>query len=359
MTAENSASSEASDANDSSDSIDSTGASDASDSSPTWGIELTPEHPPDRIADLAAIAETEGFDVAFSSSHYFNRDPFVSLSRMAERTDSIALGPGVVNPFQDHPVTLAARMATIDEVSGGRAVYGIGAGDRSALSNLGFEHDRPLRRVLEAFTVARDLWAGETVTHDGTFTAQDASLNLEPTEIPVYVGAQGPHMLRMSAKHADGVLVNASHPRDLEWAANQVEIGLADRPDDRGPFEALAFSSVSVADEEVAAREAARPPVAFIAGGAAPPVIERHGLDEAAVETVGGHLEAGDLSAAFEAVTPAMIDAFAVAGTPETVADRFEAILEFVDGIVVGSPLGPDLEVAVEQAAWALEQAQA
>ncbi|MFP9190300.1 5,10-methylenetetrahydromethanopterin reductase [Natronosalvus vescus] len=325
---------------------------------PTWGIELTPEHPPARLASLAARAEDEGFDVAFASSHYFNRDPFATLSLMAEATDSIRLGPGVVNPFQDHPVPLAARVATIDEVSDGRGVYGIGAGDRSALSNLGIEHERPLRRVLESFSVARDLWAGDTITHEGTFTARDASLNLEPRDIPVYVGAQGPHMLRMSAKHADGVLINASHPRDLEWAAEQVEIGLADRPDDRGAFESLAFASVSVADTDDAAREAARPPVAFIAGGAAPPVIERHGLDVEAVETVRGHLEAGDLSDAFAAVTPPMIDAFAIAGTTETVADQFADALSFVDGIVVGSPLGPDLEAAIEKASRALRVAQ-
>ncbi len=184
---------------------------------PTWGIELTPEHPLEEIADLAALAEDEGFDLALSSSHYFNRDPFVALSWMASATDEIRLGPGVVNPYETHPVRLAAQAATIDEVSDGRGVFGIGAGDRSALSNLGVEHDRPLRRVLETFDVARDLWAGETVTHEGTFTAKDASLNLEECNLPVYVGAQGPHMLRMSAKHADGVLINAAHPRDLEW----------------------------------------------------------------------------------------------------------------------------------------------
>lgn len=109
---------------------------------PTWGIELTPEHPLEEIAELAALAETEGFDLALSSSHYFNRDPFVALSQMASATDDIRLGPGVVNPYETHPVRLAAQAATIDEVSDGRGVFGIGAGDRSALSNLGVEHDR-------------------------------------------------------------------------------------------------------------------------------------------------------------------------------------------------------------------------
>ncbi|WP_254766594.1 5,10-methylenetetrahydromethanopterin reductase [Salinilacihabitans rarus] len=321
---------------------------------PTIGVELTPEHPPERLAALAALAEDEGFDLAFASSHYFNRDPFVTCSRMADATDEIRLGPGVVNPYESHPVTLAARTATLDEVSGGRAVFGIGAGDRSALANLGIERDRPLRRVLETFDLARDLWAGETVTHEGTFTARDASLNFDAREVPVYVGAQGPHMLRMSAKHADGVLINASHPRDFEWAAGQVEKGVAERSDERGPFEALAFASVSVADEEAAARDAARPPVAFIAAGAADPVLDRHGIDREAAAAVSEALERGDLGEAFERVTPGMIDAFCIAGTTETVADRFAAALDHVDGIVVGSPLGPDLEAAIPRASEAL-----
>ncbi|ARS89058.1 5,10-methylenetetrahydromethanopterin reductase [Natrarchaeobaculum aegyptiacum] len=331
---------------------------DSASDGPTWGIELTPEHHPDRVADLAARAEDVGFDVAFASSHYFNRDPFVALSRMAAETDSIRLGPGVVNPYESHPVKLAAQAATIDEVSDGRGVFGVGAGDRSSLANLGIDHDKPLRRVLETFKLAQDLWDGETVTHDGTFTAKDASLNLEPDgEIPVYVGAQGPHMLRMSAKHADGTLINAAHPRDLEWAAGQLEQGLADRPDSYGPFEALAFASVSVAADEDEAREAARPPVAFIVGGAAEPVLERHDIDREAASAVSEALERGDLTDAFGHVTPAMIDAFCIAGTTETVAERFEAALEHVDGIVVGSPLGPDLEDAIERASEALELA--
>ncbi|WP_049928036.1 5,10-methylenetetrahydromethanopterin reductase [Halopiger goleimassiliensis] len=324
---------------------------------PTWGIELTPEHPPDRIASLAADAEAAGFDLAFASSHYFNRDPFVTLSRMAEATADVRLGPGVVNPYETHPVKLAAQTATIDEVSDGRAVFGVGAGDRSSLSTLGIQRDRPLRRVLETFDVARDLWAGETVSHEGTFTATDASLNLEPDDgIPVYVGAQGPHMLRMSAKHADGVLINAAHPRDLEWSAAQLEQGLEDRPDEYGSFESLAFASVSVAATAEAAREAARPPVAFIVGGAADPVLERHDVDREAAANVSDALERGELNEAFGHVTPAMIDAFCIAGTTETVAERFAAALEHVDGIVVGSPLGPDLEDAIERASEALAQ---
>ena len=319
------------------------------------GIELTPEHPVSRIADLGEQAEANGFDTVFCSCHYNNRDPFVALDRIARRTDSVRLGPGVANPYETHPVTLASQVATLDEASNGRAVYGLGAGDRSTLENLGFEHDRPLRRVLEAFKVAQDLFAGERVDHDGTFRAKDAGLNFDVSgSIPIYVGAQGPHMIRMAAKHADGVLLNGSHPRDFEWAAEQVEIGLEDRPDERGAFDFAAYASVSIATDGAAAREAARPPVAFIAAGAAPPVLERHDIDRELAETIGNRISAGEFNEAFDAVTEEMIDAFCIAGTPEEVDERIGSVLEYANSFVAGSPLGPDLDEAVRLAGSAL-----
>jgi 5,10-methylenetetrahydromethanopterin reductase len=311
------------------------------------GIELTPEHPIEELTELAVDAEAAGFDTVFASNHYNNRDAMLALGQIASATD-VDVGLGVANPYEIHPVTLASSVATLQELSDGRALYGIGAGDRSTLANLGVEHDRPLRRVLESFKVAQDLWAGEQVDHDGTFQASDASLNYAVEgEIPVYVGAQGPHMIRMSAKHADGVLVNAAHPDDFEWAVTQVEKGLDQRPPERGDFDVAAYASVSIAEDEAAARQAARPPTAFIVGGAAPPVLDRHGIDEAQAAEVGQAVENGDFSEAFEAVTPAMLDAFCVAGTPDAVERRVERILEYADSFVAAAPLGPDLETAI------------
>ena len=325
------------------------------------GIELTPEHPVERVADLGEHAESEGFDAVFASCHYNNRDPFVALDRIARRTDHVAVGPGVANPYDAHPAALAARVATVEEASDGRAVFGIGAGDKSTLSNLGYDHERPLRRVLETFKMAKKLYDGQRVDHDGTFRAREAGLNFadEVGSIPVYVGAQGPHMTRMAAKHADGVLYNGSHPRDFEWAADRVGEGLADRPDERGEFDFAAYAAVSVAEDADAAVAAARPPVAFIAAGAAPPVLDRHGLDAELAGDIGDHISAGEFEAAFEAVTADMIDAFCIAGTPETAERRIAAVLEYADSFVAGAPLGPDLETAIELAGGVLDRSEA
>jgi 5,10-methylenetetrahydromethanopterin reductase len=314
------------------------------------GIELTPDRPVAEIAEYAAQAEEAGFDTVLASCHYNNRDPFLALAAIARATDDVRIGPAAANPYTTHPVKLASQTATLQEASDGRALLGIGAGDRSTLSSLGIEFDRPLRRVLESFRVARELWAGETVDHEGTLEARDASLGYAVEPLSVYVGAQGPHMLRMSGKHADGALVNASHPADLEWSAERIAEGLDDRPEKYGDpdeFDAAAFASVSIAAEGERAREAARPPVAFIVGGAAEPVLDRHDIDPERASEIGESLASGEFTEAFEAVTPAMIEAFAIAGTPETVEEKIGEVLEHVDSVVCGSPLGPDKEEAI------------
>lgn len=322
-----------------------------------FGIELTPEHELDRMVALGERAEAAGYDTVFSTCHYNNRDPWAFLSQLAVATDEVALGPGVANPLETHPVTLASKVATLDEASDGRAVYGIGPGDPSTLENLGLASDRGLRPVLEAFKTAQQLWAGERVDNDGTFEATNAGLNYVPPQgpdIPVVVGGEGPHMCRMAAKHADALLYNGSHSKDLQWARDQVDDGLDDRPDHRGDFDLIAYAAVSIAPDGEAAREAARPAVAYITASAAPPVLDRHGIDPATATAIGENISAGEFSTAFDAVTGKMIDAFCIAGTPDAVRERAEALSEYADGLVVVSPLGPNLERAVDLAADAI-----
>lgn len=322
-----------------------------------YGVELTPDAPVQALADRAAVAEAAGFEAAVASGHYNNRGQFQALAGMAETTEEIHLGPGVANPYETHPVSLASRVATLAERTDGRALFGIGAGDAATLSNLGVERERPLRRVLETVRVARRLWAGERVEHDGTFRASGAGLNYGVDPIPTYVGAQGPHMTRMAAKHADGVFYNGAHPADLAWAAERVEEGLAERPTDRGEFTFLAYASASVAESAERARAVARRPVAFVTTSAPEAVLARHDIDAERAERVGERIAAGAFEEADDLVTPAMLEAFCVAGTPATVADRIDALRDHVDGVVFASPLGPDIEAGIGLLAEARERA--
>jgi 5,10-methylenetetrahydromethanopterin reductase len=86
-------------------------------------------------------------------------------------------------------------------------------------------------------------------------------------------------------------------------------------------------------------------------------VLARHGVDTDRAGRIGDALSAGEFDEAFGLVTPAMVEAFCMAGDVETVAARMAAVLEHADGIVVGSPLGPDLEAALGLAAEAHDRA--
>jgi 5,10-methylenetetrahydromethanopterin reductase len=311
------------------------------------GIEFSTDRPVSEIATLGERAEAAGFDTLLASSHYNNRDPVAALTALAAATEEPTLGPAAANPYDTHPARLASQVATLQEHSGGRALLGVGAGDKPTLRNLGVERERPLRRVLETVRVARKLWAGERVTHDGTFVCEDAGLNYGVEPVPAYVGAQGPDMLRMAGKHADGVLVNASHPDDVAWARERIAEGETERV--RGnEIDVAVYASVSVAPDADAARAAARPVVAFIAAGAPERVLARHGVEKERAETVGERIRAGDISGAAAAVSEPMLDAFSISGTPADVKAGVEAILETADGVVAAAPLGPDEAAAIE-----------
>jgi len=311
------------------------------------GIEFSTDREISELVDLGERAEAAGFDALLASSHYNNRDPVAALTALAEATEAPNLGPAAANPYDTHPARLASQVATVQEYSGGRALFGVGAGDKSTLRNLGVERERPLRRVLETVQVTRKLHAGERATHHGTFDCEDAGLNYEVDPVPAYVGAQGPDMLRMAGKHADGVLVNASHPDDVRWSRERIAEGERERVRE-DPVDVAVYASVSVAEDGDAARAAARPVVAFIAAGAPGAVLDRHGLSRERAERVGERISAGDISGAAGAVSEGMIDAFCLAGTPEEIEPGVEAILDAADGIVAAAPLGPDERAAIE-----------
>ena len=88
-------------------------------------------------------------------------------------------------------------------------------------------------------------------------------------------------------------------------------------------------------------------------------MLDRHGLDAELAGDIGDYISAGEFEAAFEAVTADMIDAFCIAGTPETAERRIAAVLEYADSFVAGAPLGPDPETAIELAGGILDRSEA
>jgi alkanesulfonate monooxygenase SsuD/methylene tetrahydromethanopterin reductase-like flavin-dependent oxidoreductase (luciferase family) len=176
-----------------------------------------------RVADYVALAEQEGFDgIAWlSDSHLIWRDVYVSMAVALQKTRSIRLGPGVTNPVTRDPTVTAAAIATLDELSPGRVVLGIGAGD-SAVYTM---HKNPasLKELKGTIQVIRGLLQGDEVTING----QTIRLTWTKRRIPIYLASTGPRSLRMAGELADGVIINVGAlPSLINWALEHLNEGV-------------------------------------------------------------------------------------------------------------------------------------
>ena len=315
----------------------------------TFGIELLANEDAQTLTELIKFAEDNGLEYAWITDHYNNRDAFGLLTYIAARTDKIKLGPGVTNPYTRTAAQLASAIATVNEVSGGRAVFGIGPGDKVTFDSLGIEWEKPLTTVKETVEVVRAFTRGGKVSYDGDVCRiKGAKLSYGESDIPVYIGAQGPKMLALAGAIGDGVLVNGSHPRDFEYAVSVLKEGAKSEDRDFSKFDVGAYTSFSISSDMDAATKAARPVTAFIVAGSPDAVFEKHGIPLDDVEKVRTGFKKG-FGDAVAAVTDEMLDAFSICGTPDKCIGRIEELIKAgVTQIITGSPLGPKKKDAIE-----------
>ncbi len=310
-----------------------------------FGIEFVPNKDLKKIAKLVKLAEDVGFEYAWITDHYNNKNVYEALALIADATETIKLGPGVTNPYVRSPAITAAAIATLDEISDGRATLGIGPGDKATFDALGIEWTKPVSTIKSAVEVFRTLLAGEK-TAGG---AQLGGTKAVQEKVPIYQGAQGPKMLETAGEIADGVLINASNPLDYEAALPLIKKGAESAGRSLADIDVGAYTATSIATDTDKAKNAAKIVVAFIAAGSPPPVLARHGLPEGINEKLGGLIGKGDFGGAIGAVDDALLEAFAVVGTPDEFVPKIKALeAGGVTQYVVGSPVGPNEEESIK-----------
>ena len=307
-----------------------------------FGIEFVPQIPLDELVRLVKIAEDVGFEYAWITDHYNNKNVYETLALIAANTETIKMGPGVTNPYVRSPAISASAIATIDEISNGRATFGIGPGDKATFDALGIAWEKPVSTIKAAIADINTLLDGGK-TEAG---AQLGGAKKVQDAIPIYMGAQGPKMLETAGEIADGVLINASNPKDYEAAMPMIKKGIGDQAKD---FDVAAYTATSIGTDSEAAKNAAKIVVAFIAAGSPPPVIERHGLPEGFNTQMGEFLAQGNFGGAIGAVTEEALDAFSVCGTPDEFIPKIEALADMgVTQYVAGSPVGKNVEESIK-----------
>nr|MDO8098075.1 5,10-methylenetetrahydromethanopterin reductase [Candidatus Njordarchaeota archaeon] len=314
-----------------------------------FGIEFVPNNPIHEVTKWASLAEQKKFDYIWVTDHFNNRNTYVTLTSIALKTSSVRIGPGVTNPYLINPAWTASAMASLNEVSKGRAVLGIGAGDKTTISYLGLEQKSPVSALAECVNIIKTLLKGEEVKFLGkVFNITGARLNYQPDYVPIYLGVQGPKMLRLAAQISDGVLINASHPLDISLAVKELRSGL-DEARRSSNFDIAAYTSFSVSSDSAEAVKLARPVVAFIAAATPDVVLERHGINPERVQVIKTALAGGQFKDAFKAVGDELLEAFSITGTPSQCTEKVAAILkEGVSQLVIGSPIGADKTRTIE-----------
>jgi 5,10-methylenetetrahydromethanopterin reductase len=279
-----------------------------------FGVTTMATDPPGRFKELIREVEGGGFDalwVCDSSLHA--RDVYPYLTLVATESRRLAFGPNCTHPFTRHPAITLNAMATLHELSGGRAAVAVGTGDRP-VTELGYRA-APVARVRELIGVLR---AGE-------------GLHVPlPSPLPVYVAASGPRMLALGGEAADGVLFfSGVYSPCVEWALARIGEGARAAGRDPAALDVACTIAGSLRDDiDLARRECA--PMAAWFPQTAPRAAELAGVPQDVARRIraayaGGHFDGAE--GAFTHVTDQMIERFTVAGPAELWIRRIKDVL--------------------------------
>jgi phthiodiolone/phenolphthiodiolone dimycocerosates ketoreductase len=195
-------------------------------------------------------------------------DPIAAIAYAAASTKEIKLGTSVTEPVRNHPAQLARTWLTLDHLTNGRAICGIGAGEGENITPYGMSFDRPASRLEDALRVVRLLWENdEPVDYDGpVYTLRDAVCGMGPVipgrYPPIWVAAHGPRLCRVTGELADGWLPTTLDLDDYEQRWQQVRKGASNAGRDPDELTAGMWSFTVVApDHESAHRIVSHPMV--------------------------------------------------------------------------------------------------
>jgi 5,10-methylenetetrahydromethanopterin reductase len=312
----------------------------------TWfGAALPPVGPLKDLLALAGAIERLGYEWLWINDDRLQKDLFTVLAAVAMCTESIKLGPGVTNPYSRHPALIASAVATLDELSGRRAMLGLGAGGTNH-HMLGIERHAPASALRGAVELIRGLLRGACVTVTGRVVrACDAELDFRPVRerIPIYIGARGPKILELAGELADGVIVgNVATVAGWAYALERVRTGAQRVGRDPRELEILAWLYTSIDDDPSAARNAVRPMVATTLVTSRP-ILDQLGLElpphfSREMERGQWQLSRTVIEPASKLVPDELVDKLALAGTAAGCRDALAQLLTAIpeiSGVVI------------------------
>ena len=190
------------------------------------GVWLFPVDPVDDLVAAVVRADAAGLDEVWIADEGVSREPMIVLAAAARETARIRLGVGITSPALRHPGALAASISTLDELSGGRAMLGLGVGGELSLDPFGLTVERRVGMLRDAVRTVHDVLRGSASER-----YRPPAHASPPRDVPVFVGSRGEQTLRLASREADGAFFSGLPDELLDdafaWAWSQRRIDVA------------------------------------------------------------------------------------------------------------------------------------
>jgi F420-dependent oxidoreductase-like protein len=323
-----------------------------------WGLGITPEQQLAMVHD----AESAGYDSVWAAEAY-GSDAATVLAWLAAQTERIRIGSAIFQMPARSPAMTAMTAATLDEISGGRMILGIGpSGPQVAEGWHGQRFARQLQRTREYVEIVRKALARERLEYKGEMyelplpdgPGKALKLMIAPVQerIPIYLAAIGPKNTALTGEIADGwipFLFSAEHAKELRVPLDE-GAARAGRDLDDGSFDIAPTVNVLISDDLDAARDAMRPFLALYVGGMGSrernfynAMMRRYGFEDAAREVQDLYLS-GKKSDAAAALPPEFIDMVCLVGPEDRIRERLAMYRDAGVGTLLATPVAPSVD---------------
>ncbi len=318
------------------------------------------------VAQVQAL-EQAGMDIVYVAEAY-GYDAATLMGYLAAPTERIEIASGILPIYTRTPTLLAMTAAGLDELSGGRAVLGLGASGPQVIEGFhGVAYDAPIGRTREIIDICRKVWAREEpLVHDGakyqlplpegqgTGLGKPLKIITHPRRprIPIHVASLGPKNVQMTAELADGWLPILFHPAKAgEVWGPDLEVGFAKRSPDLGPMDVVAGGLLAIGSEDEVAgfRDFSRGMVALYVGGMGArernfynQLFQRYGFEDEARRIQDLYLD-GKKGEAAAAVPESFLEQTSLCGDEGYVRDRIAEFAAAGVTVLNVTPIAADL----------------
>jgi len=305
----------------------------------------------DPALERVRLAESLGYESVYTT-HIAQRDSLTVLTRYATVTEKVRLGTGVLPIFSRTPASCAQTAATIDEISGGRFVLGLGVSHKVTVENwFDSKISKPVTQMREYAAICRAILDGEPPPEGEFFNSKFAFMGYPPRpEVPIYIAALSPNMLQLAGEIAEGVMLWLCNPDYIrETVVPEVAKGRERAGKSLEGFDIVAAVPTAVTEDVDAARDAFRKdliPYASLPFYRA--MLERSGFPQDLAAFDAG-MAAGDVPKALTGLSDDLLASLAGIGSGE---DARAKVTEYADAGAtspcIGGIPGTGFEAALE-----------